>query len=97
MQVVLPQNNPVPESSLYSATKGEIDTLTMALAKELGPRNIRVNTVAPGLVDTAALFRSSVQERVSARLAHTCHPRLGANSCARDAARHRARSGQPST
>jgi 3-oxoacyl-[acyl-carrier protein] reductase len=44
--------NPVPESSLYSATKGAIDTLTMALAKELGPRNIRVNTVAPGLVDT---------------------------------------------
>jgi 3-oxoacyl-[acyl-carrier protein] reductase len=44
--------NPVPNSALYSATKGAIDTLTMALAKELGPRNIRVNTVAPGLVDT---------------------------------------------
>jgi 3-oxoacyl-[acyl-carrier protein] reductase len=44
--------NPVPNSCLYSATKGAIDTITMALAKELGPRNIRVNTVAPGLVDT---------------------------------------------
>jgi len=44
--------NPVPNSSLYSATKGAVDTLTMALAKELGPRNIRVNVVAPGLVDT---------------------------------------------
>jgi 3-oxoacyl-[acyl-carrier protein] reductase len=44
--------NPVPSSALYAATKGAIDTLTMALAKELGPRNIRVNTVAPGLVDT---------------------------------------------
>jgi 3-oxoacyl-[acyl-carrier protein] reductase len=44
--------NPVPNSSLYAATKGAIDTLTMALSKELGPRNIRVNTVAPGLVDT---------------------------------------------
>src|SRR5277367_5944762 len=44
--------NPVPKSALYAATKGAIDTLTMALAKELGPRNIRVNTVAPGLVDT---------------------------------------------
>jgi 3-oxoacyl-[acyl-carrier protein] reductase len=40
--------NPVPNSSLYSATKGAVDTLTMALAKELGPRKIRVNTVAPG-------------------------------------------------
>ena len=44
--------NPVPNSSLYSATKGAIDTITMALSKELGPRNIRVNAVAPGLVDT---------------------------------------------
>jgi 3-oxoacyl-[acyl-carrier protein] reductase len=44
--------NPVPNSSLYSATKGAVDTLTMALAKELGSRNIRVNIVAPGLVDT---------------------------------------------
>ena len=44
--------NPVPKSALYSATKGAIDTITMALAKELGPRNIRVNAVAPGLVDT---------------------------------------------
>ena len=44
--------NPVPKSCLYAATKGAIDTITMALSKELGPRNIRVNTVAPGLVDT---------------------------------------------
>jgi 3-oxoacyl-[acyl-carrier protein] reductase len=44
--------NPVPNSSLYAATKGAIDTLTLAFSKELGPRNIRVNTVAPGLIDT---------------------------------------------
>jgi 3-oxoacyl-[acyl-carrier protein] reductase len=44
--------NPVPNSCLYSATRGAIDTITKALAKELGPRNIRVNAVAPGLVDT---------------------------------------------
>ena len=44
--------NPVPNSSLYAATKGAIDTLTVALSKELGPRNIRVNAVAPGLIDT---------------------------------------------
>jgi 3-oxoacyl-[acyl-carrier protein] reductase len=44
--------NPVPNSSLYAATKGAIDTLTMAFSKELGPRNIRVNAVAPGLIDT---------------------------------------------
>ena len=44
--------NPVPSSALYSGTKGAIDSISMALAKELGPRNIRVNIVAPGLVDT---------------------------------------------
>lgn len=44
--------NPVPNSSLYAATKGAIDALTLAFSKELGPRNIRVNTVAPGLIDT---------------------------------------------
>jgi 3-oxoacyl-[acyl-carrier protein] reductase len=44
--------SPVPNSSLYAATKGAIDTLTVALAKELGPRKIRVNAVAPGYTDT---------------------------------------------
>jgi 3-oxoacyl-[acyl-carrier protein] reductase len=44
--------NPVPNSALYSGTKGAVDSISMALAKELGPRNIRVNIVAPGLVDT---------------------------------------------
>jgi 3-oxoacyl-[acyl-carrier protein] reductase len=44
--------SPVPNSSLYAASKGAIDTLTLALAKELGPRKIRVNMVAPGYTDT---------------------------------------------
>ena len=38
--------------SLYSASKGAINTLTLSLAKELGPSNINVNAVCPGLIDT---------------------------------------------
>jgi 3-oxoacyl-[acyl-carrier protein] reductase len=38
--------------SVYSATKGAVDTITGSLAKELGARNIRVNAVNPGLVET---------------------------------------------
>jgi len=44
--------NPVPMTSIYSASKAAIDTLTLSLAKELGPRNIRVNVVAPGFTAT---------------------------------------------
>ena len=38
--------------SLYSASKGAINSLTRALAKELGPSNINVNAVCPGFIDT---------------------------------------------
>src|SRR5262245_4005360 len=38
--------------SVYSATKGAVDAVTRSLAKELGPRHIRVNAINPGLVET---------------------------------------------
>jgi len=41
-----------PSAAVYSATKGAVDTLTKSLAKELGPRKIRVNAINPGLVLT---------------------------------------------
>jgi 3-oxoacyl-[acyl-carrier protein] reductase len=41
-----------PEAIAYAMTKGAVDVFTLALAKELGPRRITVNTVAPGIVDT---------------------------------------------
>ncbi|MDB5587179.1 MAG: short-chain dehydrogenase [Devosia sp.] len=44
--------NPVPMTSVYSASKAAVDTLTLALAKELGSRNIRINVVAPGYTAT---------------------------------------------
>jgi len=42
----------VPGGSVYSATKGAVDSATLALAKELGPRKIRVNALNPGMVET---------------------------------------------
>lgn len=39
-------------SSVYSGTKGAVDTITRVLSKELGARGIRVNAINPGMVDT---------------------------------------------
>lgn len=41
-----------PSSVVYTATKGAVDAVTGVLARELGPRNIRVNSINPGLVRT---------------------------------------------
>ncbi|HLW51540.1 MAG TPA: glucose 1-dehydrogenase [Candidatus Angelobacter sp.] len=43
---------PAPNSSVYSATKGAVDVISRALALELGPRKIRVNTLSPGATQT---------------------------------------------
>jgi 3-oxoacyl-[acyl-carrier protein] reductase len=41
-----------PGSVVYTATKGAVDSITGVLAKEFGPRRIRVNSVNPGMVET---------------------------------------------
>ncbi len=45
-------DNPLANSVVYSATKGAVDTIAVALSKELGNKRIRVNTIAPGMVET---------------------------------------------
>jgi len=42
----------LPGSSVYAATKAAVDTITRVLAKELGPRRIRVNAINPGVTET---------------------------------------------
>lgn len=41
-----------PGSAVYTATKGAVDSITHVLSKELGPRNIRVNSINPGMIET---------------------------------------------
>jgi 3-oxoacyl-[acyl-carrier protein] reductase len=51
-----------PGGSVYSATKGAVDTITISLSKELGARKIRVNAVRPGLVETEGTVTSGFTE-----------------------------------
>ena len=61
--------DPYLASSVYSATKGAVDTLTFALARELGGRGIRVNSILPGHTNTPAThghFEGELGEKILA-------------------------------
>lgn len=63
-----------PMTVVYSATKGAVDAITGVLAKELGPRKIRVNSINPGGVETegthsAGVVGSDFQQQIIARTA----------------------------
>ncbi len=49
-----------PNSAVYTGTKGAVDAITGVLARELGPRKIRVNTINPGVVDTEGTHTAGV-------------------------------------
>ena len=52
----------VPESAVYSGTKGAVDAITRSLAAELGPRGIRVNAIRPGMVETEGTQSTGITE-----------------------------------
>src|SRR6185295_12556603 len=49
-------------TSVYSATKAAVDAVTRSLAKELGPRKIRVNSINPGMVETEGMRAMGIHE-----------------------------------
>jgi 3-oxoacyl-[acyl-carrier protein] reductase len=49
-------------ASVYSATKAAVDAATRSLAKELGPRKIRVNSINPGMVETEGVHAAGIIE-----------------------------------
>jgi NAD(P)-dependent dehydrogenase (short-subunit alcohol dehydrogenase family) len=62
-----------PEGIAYAMSKGAVQTFTLALAKELGPRGITVNNVAPGIIDTdtnAGWLRGDPEARAYAASRH---------------------------
>ena len=60
--------NAVPGGGPYTATKAAVESLLRSMSKELGPRGVRVNGVAPGAVDTD-LFHSGKTEEAKQRAA----------------------------
>jgi 3-oxoacyl-[acyl-carrier protein] reductase len=55
-------HSPPATGSVYSATKAAVDAITKSLAKELGPRKIRVNSINPGMVETEGLRGAGIAE-----------------------------------
>lgn len=67
---------PRPMSIAYAASKAGLIALTKSLAEALAPHNIRVNAIAPGLIDTEILSSVS-QDRIDAIVQSTPLGRLG--------------------
>jgi 3-oxoacyl-[acyl-carrier protein] reductase len=51
---------PMPNAAVYTATKSAVDAITHVLSKELAPRNIRVNSINPGSVETEGTHTAGV-------------------------------------
>lgn len=60
---------------VYSATKGAVIALTKSAAKELAPKNIRVNSIAPGITQTAMMEQADL-DKLEGRINNICMGRI---------------------
>jgi 3-oxoacyl-[acyl-carrier protein] reductase len=69
----------VPQSAIYTATKGAVTSITQVLSKELGPKKIRVNSINPGMVETEGFHAAGIAggELESQTVAQTPLGRIG--------------------
>ena len=67
----------LPGYGVYAATKAAVETMTHILAKELGPRGITVNAVAPGSVATELFLTGKSEEQVAGLVRMIPAGRLG--------------------
>ncbi len=67
----------LPGYGAYAATKGAVDQLTKILAKELGPREITVNAIAPGPTDTELFRKDKNAKQINAMAEMAALQRLG--------------------
>ncbi len=68
--------SPMAATTVYAAAKAAVSALTLALSKELGPKGITINAIAPGLIDTD-MSRAAVEQRGEAVRAATPLRRIG--------------------
>ena len=64
-----------PGQLVYSATKGAVIALTKSAAKELAPKKIRVNSIAPGLTQTEMMDQADIQ-KLQGRIRNICMGRI---------------------
>jgi len=68
---------PMAGVSMYSATKAALDAITVSLSKELGAKNIRVNSILPGATETEGAHSAGVTTGSEAETMFVAHTPLG--------------------
>lgn len=67
----------MPNYGVYAATKGAVEQITKVLAKELGPKNIAVNSLSPGPVDTELFREGKSEEQIQLLASMAAFGRIG--------------------